>query len=581
MRLDNHEYHDEEGLRAFCQERGIRDDARLLIQVFCGNLEGDFIRALSTLLGEMFPSAVIMGTTTGGEIADGVLLEEGVVISFLAFERTRLVPCMQAWDNEDSLALGKSLVSALAGEDTQPQMVIAFATGLNTNGEDFVEGINEALPGVPLAGGLAGEYLRFRETWIFNGREVIDQGAIAVALYNPELRIQTLYSMDWMPLGRPMNVDRARKNLLIELDGRPALETYRYYLGDEAAERLPVLSVQFPLMVERHGVKLARACVGVNDDGSMVFMGNFRTGEQTWFAIGDPQALLDRQSEVMQQLRRARFEAILTFTCVARKALMKQLIEDEARVFNELAPTAGFFTYGEFFHLQGANLFFNYTLTLVALSESSDEGQLLEQPPISLSDARISTEARAYAHLINTTARELGELIERMRRQALTDELTGLPNRRHLMDRLRALIGLHERNGEPLSVLLMDLDGFKQVNDHFGHQVGDEVLCELARVIEQVVRLSDVPGRWGGEEFLVVCPNTRAAGARDLAERLRRRIEQHEFPSGLRITASIGCAEHVHGESLDRLVARADAALYRAKAEGKNRVCGCEQGDSE
>ena len=575
MRLDNHEYHDEAGLHAFCSERGIGDDPRLLIQVFCGNLERGFIEQLNKLLGRLFPSAVIIGTTTGGEIADGRLHDEGVIVSFLRFERTRLKACFQPWDSDDSMALGKALVAPLAEEDEVPRLVIAVATGLNTNGEDFVDGIGEALPGVPLAGGLAGEYLRFRHTWIFNGREVITRGAIAVALYNPALRIQTLYSMDWMPLGRALRVDRARKNLLIRLDGRPALETYRYYLGDEAARQLPVLSVQFPLMVERQGLKLARACVGANDDGSMVFMGNFRSGEHAWFAIGDPQALLDSSSEVMQHLRQARYEAILTYTCVARKALMTRLIEDEARVFNELAPTAGFFTYGEFFHLQAGNLFFNYTLTLVAMSESADEGQPLQGPPISLSDARISTEARAYAHLINTTARELESLIERMRQQALTDELTGLPNRRHLMDRLRELIGLHERNQGDLSVLLLDLDGFKQVNDHWGHQVGDEVLRELARVLEEVVRLSDVPGRWGGEEFLVLCPDTAAAGAHELAERLRRRIEQHAFPEGLRITASIGCAHHRRGESLDRLVGRADDALYRAKAAGKNRVRGC------
>ena len=576
MRLLNHQYRNETDLDAFCLAEGIADDPRLFIQVFCGNLEDDFIHDLNRLLRQRFPHAIILGTTTGGEIADGRLFEEGVIISFLECQHTRLAAVAQPWDNPDSFALGQQLARRIDTQDAQPALIIAVATGLNTNGEDFVLGVSDVLPDVPLAGGLSGEYLRFKNTWIFDGDQVLTQGAIAVAFYSEQLQVQTLYSMDWMPLGRALTVNRARRNLLIELDGRPAIDTYRHYLSDDAAERLPVLSVQFPLMVERGGMTLARGCTGVNPDGSMIFMGNFQPGDKVWFGIGDANALLDSASELIERLHASRYEAILCYTCVARKALMTRLISDEAEVFQQIAPTAGFFTYGEFFHANDGNLFFNYTLTLVALSEHPGQPARNRPLPLSLSTARITTETQAYAHLINRTARELEELLHQMHELARTDELTRLPNRRYLMEQIRSHVRLHDRDGSRLSILLLDLDDFKQVNDRCGHQTGDEVLVDLARIIESVIRLSDIPGRWGGEEFLILCPNTDANGARDLAERLRAAVAGHTFARELQLTVSIGCAEHRQGESIDALIGRADRELYAAKGEGKNRVRGCE-----
>ena len=576
MRLLNHHYRSETALDAFCREQAIADSPQLLIQVFCGNLEDSFIHALNAGLRRRFPQAFILGTTTGGEIADGELFEEGVIITFLAFEKTRLASVTQDWNSPDSFALGQQLARQIRHDGETPALIIAIATGLNTNGEDFVLGVSDVLPGVPLAGGLSGEYLRFNHTWIFDGDTVLTQGAIAVVLYGRDLQVQTLYSMDWMPLGRALTVNRARRNLLIELDGRPAIDTYRHYLSDEAAEHIPVLSVQFPLMVERGGMKLARGCTGVNDDGSMVFMGNFQPGDKVWFGIGDANALLDSSSELIQRLRNQRYEAILCYTCMARKALMTRLIGDEAKVFQQIAPTAGFFTYGEFFHANDTNLFFNYTLTLVAMTEHPDQ-PVEERPlPLSLSTARVTTETQAYAYLINRTARELEELLDQMHELARTDELTRLPNRRYLMEQILGHVRLRDRDAAPLSLLLLDLDDFKQVNDRYGHQTGDEALVDLARIVENVVRLSDIPGRWGGEEFLIICPNTDLHGACDLAGRLRKAVAEHPFGNGLKLTVSIGCAEHREGEAPDHLIGRADRALYAAKDAGKNRVCGCD-----
>ena len=159
----------------------------------------------------------------------------------------------------------------------------------------------------------------------------------------------------------------------------------------------------------------------------------------------------------------------------------------------------------------------------------------------------------------------------RLGRLALVDALTGLATRRRVEELAAVAIGA-ATPAAPLAVILLDVDEFKSINDTFGHNVGDEVLRGIARIVQQRGRLSDVVGRWGGEEFIILCPETPVTGALGLAEQLRARIARQEFAGVGRRTASFGVAEAAPGEMLLEVVARADAALYEAKRAGRNRV---------
>jgi diguanylate cyclase (GGDEF)-like protein len=156
-----------------------------------------------------------------------------------------------------------------------------------------------------------------------------------------------------------------------------------------------------------------------------------------------------------------------------------------------------------------------------------------------------------------------------------TDALTGLRNRRHVEEYLARLVSLARRHAEPIAVLVADIDHFKSVNDRHGHDAGDAVLREVAGRMVDSVRLEDMVGRWGGEEFLVVLPNTAAQGAAELAERLRQVVagEPCRLPDGgtLPVTISLGCAASVI-DSAAALVKAADEALYEAKESGRDRV---------
>ena len=170
-------------------------------------------------------------------------------------------------------------------------------------------------------------------------------------------------------------------------------------------------------------------------------------------------------------------------------------------------------------------------------------------------------------------------LHETVARESVTDELTGLFNRRRFDEVLDTEVERAKRFGQPMALVLLDIDDFKQVNDTYGHLQGDLVLREVARVLRQSSREIDEPARYGGEEMAVALPQTDLEGAYRFAERVRRRIEALDLPlldgdGTLKVTASFGAASlgTSSGDGKDALVAAADAALYRAKRSGKNRT---------
>ena len=172
-------------------------------------------------------------------------------------------------------------------------------------------------------------------------------------------------------------------------------------------------------------------------------------------------------------------------------------------------------------------------------------------------------------------ALENARLHKLVRRQAQTDELTDLANRRRFMSALEQEIARTSRFGTPLSLVLFDLDRFKRVNDHCGHQVGDLVLRRTADAVRARIRGTDLAARIGGEEFAILLPGSDAAGAVTFAENLRVDIRREVAVEGVRwpTTASFGVAEFRVGMSSETLVGAADGALYRAKADGRDRVC--------
>jgi diguanylate cyclase (GGDEF)-like protein/PAS domain S-box-containing protein len=169
-------------------------------------------------------------------------------------------------------------------------------------------------------------------------------------------------------------------------------------------------------------------------------------------------------------------------------------------------------------------------------------------------------------------AGELNRLNELLARQAKTDALTGIGNRLKFNETLNAEVHRSRRHGLTFSLIMLDIDHFKGINDTCGHNAGDGVLRQIAGLIASNVRVHDLFARWGGEEFMILVTNASLENARAFAEKLRRLIEHHDFPGIGRVTSSFGVAEFDSSETEDVLMQRVDRALYRAKELGRNRV---------
>lgn len=192
--------------------------------------------------------------------------------------------------------------------------------------------------------------------------------------------------------------------------------------------------------------------------------------------------------------------------------------------------------------------------------------------------AIIFRQNQAQGRVRQQRTQEIERLNEQLRQLAITDSLTGLYNHRRFQEALDHEVERSRRFGRSLSLLFMDIDHFKAVNDTFGHQVGDRALAQVAQVIRGNLRGIDTVARYGGEEFVVILPEAGASEALIVAERLRHRVAQHPFllsPSGecSLITVSIGVTTYSSRIlEANRLVAEADQAMYAAKAAGRNRV---------
>jgi diguanylate cyclase (GGDEF)-like protein len=215
-------------------------------------------------------------------------------------------------------------------------------------------------------------------------------------------------------------------------------------------------------------------------------------------------------------------------------------------------------------------------LTLRLGTDEDGIGRLLLYPP---KDGTFDEESEQLAHWLAAQASiaiENERLHRTVKRQAITDELTQLANRRRFTETLAVEVRRAERFGDPLALVLADLDDFKQINDRFGHQTGDEVLRRFSDVLRENVRDFDLPVRYGGEEFAVLLPETGLDGAEQLARRLQSALLHLRLPEtgGDKppVTASFGVAAFPAARSAEELLSAADGALYRAKAAGKNRV---------
>ncbi len=572
MKTVNTYYTSEIDLYEFIRLQKLEDSSQLLIQVFTAINDVIFISKLTHFFADHFPFASLIGATTDGEIMDGYVSTNKTVISFTIFETTRLKTYISN-TFENYFEAGKNLALDLIEEESKA--IIAFIDGLSGNGESFLNGIDVINKNTIISGGLAGDNATFTKTYVFTKEEIFTGGVVGVSLNSPSLNVFTDYSFSWQPIGKTLQITNAKKNRVYTIDDKTAVDTYKYYLGNDIGSNLPKVGIEFPLIIERDGVNIARAVIAKEKDGSLIFAGNLKNGDKVRFGYGDCDIILGETQNHIDMLANVPVESIFIYSCMARRRFIPLEIEHETLVYNQIATTSGFFAYGEFFSTPNTKQLLNQSMSVLALSESNT---LVDKNITYQKTNNKSTAIKALAHLINISTKELDIAHEQLNILATTDPLTHLYNRRYFMDSSTNIFNLALRYKKPLSIIMLDIDKFKNINDTYGHQTGDSVLVELANLLQESRRNSDIICRYGGEEFVILLPETDQNNGMSLAEEIRKKIEACaitlENDQIIKFTVSLGVSEidYTNDTTIEPTLNRADKALYIAKNAGRNKV---------
>ena len=570
-------------LRAFLESKVLRsaETAKsVLVQVFSSLPDREILGRITDEINESIPKAVIVGSTTVGEIIHGQHQVRTIVLSFTFFNDTVIKPFLVADPAGTEFEAGKNLMREMNSTEGIAG-VLMFATPQSISVSKLFSGMSEEDFDFPVFGGGAGVYDSKLTSMIFLGSQVLNKGAIAVAFLSKSLHIYTRTFLGWRPLSKEMTITEASGGLLKKIDGERAFDVYSRYLNIPNDEHFFANALEFPILIEKNGEMIARVPFYVTEDGSIGFLADIEPGDKFHIGYGEPDLILNHSESIQKELCDFEPDSIFLYACICRRFLLQDDENLEIETFDHIAPTAGFYTYGEFIRHNNSMLLLNSTIVVVGVREGKRNPRHRPTPMEETSDLSISndpfsaTHSRIITrllHFIGVVTSELEEANRELKRVSNIDKLTQINNRLKLDEVLEYELAISKRYSAELSVLILDIDHFKEVNDNFGHLAGDLVLIQLAAILKTCVRMSDTVGRWGGEEFLAILPQTRLEDARKVAEKIRASIEKADFPKSGHITCSVGAASFREGDDSEKLLSRADMALYHAKSAGRNQV---------
>ncbi|HZF70654.1 EAL domain-containing protein [Sulfuricurvum sp.] len=403
MQLINHKYETADKLETFL-DQAVAHKGTVFIQLFSGVMDKTYIQPILDRISVILPNALLIGATTAGEIIDGVMTSGEIIVSVSLFDATSVKTYYYPrTDYSNGVRVAQEILT------DRTKVCIALSEGLKSDSESFLDGFTSIRNDVVLAGGNAGDDLTFTRTYVFKDSTIYDEGIVLAVLESDVLNVNRTYSLNWTMIGKDMTVTRADKNVIYEIDGRDVRELYTHYLGEETIQAIPASAIEFPLIKVEDGVEIARSMIGQTEDGGFIYAGHFHEGDRVRFAIGNVEEILERAVNMRENVASDPAEAIYIYSCSVRKLFLKDQLNYEFGLLNDVAPTAGLFTYGEFFHSMSGNQLLNITTTTLSLSESAQN----TFPQNQKSKHRYHhTMLKALTHLVNETQHELNDYIK-------------------------------------------------------------------------------------------------------------------------------------------------------------------------
>jgi len=349
----------------------IGKEQNILVQIFSGE-DKEYLLGYADIVSKAIPNAKIIGATTDGEIIGREVTAGHSVIAITIFDYTEVN--IHFSESGDSFEDGKEICGRLCSENTR--LLILFSDGTYSNGEEILKGVQSLHPEVMIAGGMAGDNATFTQTWVLYEKRLIKFGVVGASLDSTLLEVRNFYYFDWLPVDRKFTITKAEGNRVYTIDHIPASELYRIYFGDNTANRLPKIGIEFPLMLQRGSMQIARAVLGKKDDGSLILAGSIKEGEEVRFGFGNSVGIIKNISNALEPVGNMRVQSFFIYSCMARKRFISHDIHPEILPYASMAPTVGFFTYGEFYHLENRNELLNETITGIALCEPGGDIQM-------------------------------------------------------------------------------------------------------------------------------------------------------------------------------------------------------------
>ena len=578
MRQHQFEYHDAEAfrreLRKVSQWCKSMMHSAVVFDIYAQTMDRSDVNEVIAAIREIMPSALYRGCSTNGNIFNGRMAVTPISVSCTIYEypdtQVRMIQLHMDVQSE------KSVVRELETFVNENPWVKAIEMLITIRGMsmtalcDDLSLINKDVK--IFGGGAFAPDFNENQAFVFsNDGECSDNAAVFMILGGEELHIHTTHITGWKPLGRELIVTRSEGSTIYELDHKPAYETYFKYLHINNDENFFANTLEFPFFYEHKGMSILRAPIASNPDGSLSMTADVEQDVKARIAYGDPWTILHEISLGGEKLAAHQPEVIHIYSCAARHTFWGSEIGKETMPFQSIAPTSGFYTSGEFLRTGETVNQHNVTLVVAAYRE----GEKVENPnrSFAMKDQHLSGKVsmiNRLATFIEAATDELAQANRKLEEMATHDGLTGLYNRAEIQRRITEALSDTEN---PVSLIMLDADDFKAVNDTYGHNVGDDVLKLLSRMLTDCFEgVCASSGRWGGEEFMILLQGKCAGHAEELAEKLRVTFETADIPVAGRQTISLGTARAVPGETADSLCMRVDHALYEAKGQGKNRV---------
>lgn len=409
MRLLNHDYQSLDSLKNFIADNNIPNSDSVLIQLFHSKADVEKIYDIRDKLVSLLPNASLMVTSTAGIISDGSIVDEDISISFSIFNasRTKSKSYCSLSNDEIIESLGKDLIT------DKTKLLLFFSNTFKVDSELLLNKITQKYPNIVIAGGNAADDLQFQNCVIF-ASSCRDCDVVFAAIDSDTLKVETKYLFNWQTIGKELEITKADGNRVYEINGKKVLEIYEHYLGKEVVSNILTHATEFPLIYRDNGVDVGRAPVIVHDDGSLSFAGDIKEGTKVKFGYANIEYINKYNKEMLLNEFEHRNEAIYIYSCSARRSMLGNYLNEEVSIINEIAPTSGFVTYGEFFHDSNSctNNLLNITTTYVILNEKEMHKEKLSIKDVSLkniSDKDITL--KALTTLISRTSEELDENI--------------------------------------------------------------------------------------------------------------------------------------------------------------------------